>query len=84
MKSKMIVDDPNQETLFGEIRYSKWVVLRVTKTNFKGRDTIHIRFWKRDGDGKLCPCGGIALRPDVVRPLRRILRDVVSQLKDAQ
>jgi len=66
----------------GKLRYTKRAWLRVTTSKFGGKPYIHIRLWELDGDGHLCavPRKGIGLRPDAIKPLRKMLREALEQL----
>jgi hypothetical protein len=71
--------DEGQEVVVGELRYSKYVWLRVTLSYFRGKPYVHVRQWKSDGE-KLCRGKGIGLRPDVIKKVRRMLREALKRL----
>lgn len=51
-------------------------VLRVSASEFKGREYVDIRVWYVDRDGDLKPTAkGVSLRPDAVQDVLRALHD---------
>lgn len=50
-------------------------VLRISVSEYKGREYIDIRVWYTDRDGELKPTAkGVSLRPDAIQDVLRALQ----------